>query len=218
MRSLSSAREVRRPALWAEVEVTGVLMKNVDRAGKGWQTAWELLQPARRTSHIRPLASNFSRGFTLIEVLVVLVLIATLSAVAAPSFGRGIAIIELQSTARQVAATLRLARSKAVHEQQVYFVGFDLEKGQVDLTSEDLKYQKTFELPEKVKIKQVSRPNTGNLGDEVVYSFFFAPNGLAESFEVWLANQRGRELKVIQDSFSRSPRIEEPETEGSNGV
>ena len=218
MRSLSSTREVRTTALWAEVEVHGVLMKNVDRPGERWRTSRVFLHPLCRASHFRLRASNFSPGFTLIEVLVVLVLIATISAVAAPSFGRGIAIIELQSTARQVAATLRLARSKAVHEQQVYFVGFDLEKGQVDLTSEDLKYQKTFELPEKVKIKQISRLNTGNLGDEVVYSFFFAPNGLAESFEVWLANQRGRELKVIQDSFSRSPRIEEPETEGSNGV
>lgn len=148
----------------------------------------------------------------------VLVLIATISAVAAPSFGRGIAMIELQTTARQIAATLRLARSKAVREQQVYFVGFDLEKGEVDLTSEDLKYQKTFELPEKVKIKEISRLKAGDLREDGFYSFFFSPNGLSESFEVLLANQRGRELKVIQDSLSRSPRIEEAEAEASNGV
>lgn len=193
-------------------------MRSVDHRDESRRMTGSRSLLTGRTLRVGLRTSNLTLGFTLIEVLVVLVLLATISAVAAPSFGRGIAIIELQSTARQIAATLRLARAKAVREQQVYFVGFDLEKGQVDLTSEDLKYQKTFELPEKVKIKQVSRLNAERLGEEVVYSFFFAPNGLAESFEVWLANQRGRELKVIQDSFSRSPRIEEPETEGSNGV
>src|SRR5687767_71013 len=119
----------------------------------------------QRTSHfaMRTADSELRRGFTLLEVLVVLVLLATISAVVAPSLGRGIAILELQSTARQISATLRLARSKAVREQQVYFVEFDLEKGRVGLTSEDLKYQKTFDLPEAVKIKQIFRLKTENL-------------------------------------------------------
>jgi general secretion pathway protein H len=172
----------------------------------------------RRTkiSRLELRTSNFEPylGFTLLEVLVVLVLLAAITAVVAPSLGRGIAILELQSTARHIAAALRLARSKAVREQQVYFVGFDLEKGQVGLTSEDMKYQKTFDIPEKIKIKQILRLKTENLREDRAYSFFFAPNGLGESFEVWLANQRGRELKVVQDSLSRSPRIEEPENGG----
>jgi len=173
---------------------------------KPWTPHFEL-----RLSSVEP-----KRGFTLLEVLVVLVLLATTSALVAPSLGRGIAILELQSTARKIAATLRLARSKAVREQQVYFVEFNLEKGRVGLTSEDLKYQKTFDLPEKVRMKQIFRLKTENLREDTIYSFFFAPNGLGDSFEVWLANQRGREVKIVQDTLSRSPRIEEPETEGRN--
>jgi type II secretion system protein H len=170
----------------------------------------------RLNCELRPSQLGRCRGFTLLEVLVVLVLLATISAVVAPSLGRGIALLELQSTARQISATLRLARSKAVQEQQVYFVEFDLENGRVGLASEDLKFQKAFDLPEKIKIRQILRLKTENLREDVVYWFFFAPNGLGESFEIWLANQRGRELKVVQDSLSRSPRIEEPEAEGRN--
>jgi general secretion pathway protein H len=173
-------------------------------------------QDMRFRTNFQPSGLEPSCGFTLLEVLVVLVLLATISAVVAPSLGRGIAILELQSTARQIAATLRLARSKAVREQQVYFVGFNIEDGHVGLTSEDLKYQKAFNLPEKVKIKQILRLKTANLHEDVAYSFFFAPNGLSESFEIRLENQRGRELKVVQDSLSRSPRIEELEADGRN--
>jgi general secretion pathway protein H len=173
-------------------------------------------QDMRFRTNFQPRGLEPSCGFTLLEVLVVLVLLATISAVVAPSLGRGIAILELQRTARQIAATLRLARSKAVREQQVYFVGFNIENGQVGLTSEDLKYQKAFNLPEKVKITQILRLKTTNLREDVAYSFFFAPNGLGESFEIRLENERGRELKVVQDSLSRSPRIEELEADGRN--
>ena len=164
------------------------------------------------------LPSNLELGFSLLEMLVVLVLLATVTAVAAPSIGRGIATVELNTTARQIAAILRSARSKAVREQQVFFVGFDLEKGRVDLTSEDLKYQKSFELPEKLKIKRVELRSGQSINEELFYWFSFAPNGLSESFEIMIENQRGRGLKVIQDFSARSPRIEEVEPEaGARG-
>ena len=139
-----------------------------------------------------------------------LVLLAALTAVAAPSIGRGFGAIELQTTARQVAATLRLARMKAVREQQVFLVGFDLEKNEIELTREDLSFRRTFELPESVTIQKVTRRGEEPIS-EVRVTCLFVPNGLSESFEVWLRNKRGSELKVVQDSFLKSPRIEEVE-------
>ena len=152
------------------------------------------------------------KGFTLIEVLVVLVLLAALTAVAAPSIARGFGAIELQTTARQVAATLRLARTRAVREQQVFLVGFDLEKNRIELMREDLSFRRTFELPESIAIHRVTRKGEAPL-DDVRFTCLFVPNGLSESFEVWLRNKRGKELKVVQDSIRKSPRIEEVETD-----
>lgn len=154
-----------------------------------------------------------AQGFTLLEVLVVLVLLATISAVVAPSLGRGIGTLQLQTSARQICATLRLARSKAIREHRVFFVGFDLEKNAVDLSSEDLTYQKSFELPEGIKIRGVSKPDGDPENEQPSYSYSFAPNGMSDSFELWLVNKRGRELRVVQNSFVHSPRIEEVEPE-----
>ena len=153
---------------------------------------------------------NSSGGFTLIEVLVVLVLMAALTAVAAPSIGRGLGTVELQTTARRIAATLRLARMKAVREQRVFLVGFDLERNEIELTREDLSFRRTFELPESVTITKVARKGEEPISETRV-TCLFVPNGLSESFEVWLRNKRGRELKVVQDSFLKSPRIEDLE-------
>jgi len=161
---------------------------------------------------VRILHAVHLKGFTLIEVLVVLVLLAALTAVAAPSIARGFGAIELQTTARQVAATLRLARTRAVREQQVFLVGFDLEKNRIELMREDLSFRRTFELPESIAIHRVTRKGEAPL-DDVRFTCLFVPNGLSESFEVWLRNKRGKELKVVQDSLRKSPRIEDVETD-----
>ena len=158
-----------------------------------------------------PQSAIGSPGFTLIELLVVLVLIAVLSAVMIPSIGRGLSTMKLKTSSREIAAALRLARSKAIREQQVYFIGFDLEKNQVELTSETLKYQKSFSLPEGVSIKEVSFLNGEQGKNHSSSIFFFSPNGMADAFEVTLRNERGRESKVIQDSVQHAPRIEDAE-------
>ncbi len=164
---------------------------------------------------VRILQAAPLKGFTLIEVLVVLVLLAALTAVVAPSIGRGFGAIELQTTARQVAATLRLARARAVREQRVFLVGFDLEKNRIELMREDLSFRRTFELPESVMIHKVTRKGDVPV-DDVRFSCLFVPNGLSESFEVWLRNKRGKELKVVQDSFQKSPRVEDVETNATD--
>ena len=156
-----------------------------------------------------------SAGFSLLELLVVLVLIGVLSAVAVPSIGRGMATLKLKTSSREIAATLRLARSLATKEQKVYWVGFNRDKNEIELTSGDLQFQKSFTLPEGISIKKVSLlGDPGNKSRENPY-YFFSPNGMSEAFEVLIESNRGRDIRVIQDLLIRSPRIEEVEGEGS---
>jgi general secretion pathway protein H len=155
-----------------------------------------------------------SRGFTLIELMVVLVLLGVLLAVAFPSIGGGMATVKLKTSSREIAATLRLARSKAIREQQVYLVGFDLTKNQMELSSENLKYQKFFSLAEGISIEKVTPLKAKADWNQQRYYYFFTPNGLTESFEVVLRNERGRAIKVVQNSLTGSPRIEEISSEG----
>jgi len=56
------------------------------------------------------------RGFTLLEMLVVLMLIALIAAVTIPTFS-GVSTTELKTAAREVAAGLRLARGQAIAQR-----------------------------------------------------------------------------------------------------
>lgn len=65
-------------------------------------------------SGVRPCASGRSPGFTLLEVLVVLVIIAMATALAAMAFSGGIDGMRLRSSSKEIAAQLRYTRTQAI--------------------------------------------------------------------------------------------------------
>lgn len=68
-----------------------------------------------------------SRGVTLLELLVVLLLIGLVSAIVIPRVAGGPTEAELRSSTRQLAAGLRLARSTAVTERRPVVLEIDME-------------------------------------------------------------------------------------------
>ena len=157
-----------------------------------------------------PPSTRNRAGFTLLELLVVLVLVGVITAVAAPAVGAGIQTLRLQSAARHVAAALRLARGRAIRSQEIQLVSLDRTRNQVTVASGDLEFQRSFQLPPGVRLQEAllldgSPPRPGPAPERT--DFFFAPNGLTQALEVRLVNSRGRSLTVVQGSFSRSPRI-----------
>ena len=62
----------------------------------------------------RGLVQNAPRGFTIVELMVVIVIAAILAAMAAPSFFDFIARQQIRSAAYELAQTLQTARSKAI--------------------------------------------------------------------------------------------------------
>ena len=164
------------------------------------------------TATVAPTSNRHGAGFTLLEVLVVLVLVSVITAVVAPAVGSGVQTLRLQSAARHVAAALRLARDRAIRRQEVYFVSFDRERGQVTMAGGDLDDQRSFDLPPDVRLERAvllrDAPRAPHPSPDPV-TFFFSPNGAAQALEVRLVNARGRSLRVVQDAFRRSPRIEQ---------
>jgi general secretion pathway protein H len=67
------------------------------------------------------------RGFTLLEVLVVIALMAIVSSLTAPMAVRTTSGSEAQVSARQVAATLRKSRSQAIIENRDLVVTVDVD-------------------------------------------------------------------------------------------
>lgn len=74
---------------------------------------------------ITPRAST---GFTLLELLVVLLLLAMVYGLAMPMFSAGQPATELKGAARQLAAGLRQARSQAVKRKEEAVLMLDVEK------------------------------------------------------------------------------------------
>ena len=63
-----------------------------------------------------PLARGHA-GFTLLEMLIVLALMAIVAGVVIPIFGTGVSTTDLKRATREVAAGLRLARSQAIAQR-----------------------------------------------------------------------------------------------------
>jgi general secretion pathway protein H len=77
---------------------------------------------------LAPTSRGRARGVTLLELLIVLSLIGILVARVVPMLGGGVSTTELKSSARQMAAALRLARSEALATRREHSVLVDLER------------------------------------------------------------------------------------------
>jgi len=110
-------------------------------------------------------------GVTLLELLIVLTLMAIVAGFVIPMFGGPLSTSELRSTARQLAAGLRLARSEAVSQRRETFLVLDVagKRFKVDRDPQEHK------LPSRVELKLFTAQN--DLVDESVGSIRFFPDG-----------------------------------------
>lgn len=67
-----------------------------------------------------------SRGFSLLELMIVLMLMAIVATMVVPMFGSGVSTVRLKGAAREVAAGLRMARNEAVASRRDAVLTVDL--------------------------------------------------------------------------------------------
>jgi general secretion pathway protein H len=88
-------------------------------------------------------------GFTIIELLVVMVIMAMAYTLAGPMVSSGVSGTELKASARQLAAGLRKARSDAISRRREAVLTVDVEAHQFRLSDDPRVYQ----LPKNVAVK-----------------------------------------------------------------
>ena len=111
-------------------------------------------------------------GFSMIELLIVLVIIATASALVIPMFGKGVSTTELKSAARQLASGLRLARSEALAQRRETFLVLDVAGRRFKVDNDP----KEYPLPRDVELKLFTAQK--DLVDDKVGSIRFFPSRL----------------------------------------
>ncbi len=109
------------------------------------------------------------RGFTLLELIVVLVIISLISALVGPRFTGTLTNMNLKTAAKKVAAALRYARSQAASEQITYVSVFDFEKksltvGAYQQPSEDIQLSDSENI-----IEQIDKPKSYQLPDGIKF-------------------------------------------------
>lgn len=84
-----------------------------------------------------------ARGFTLLELMITLVLVAVLAAISAPAIGRILQRADARSTARTVANKLRVARDHAMSRGQVVLIEVNSQTGSSDQFGELIMHRTT---------------------------------------------------------------------------
>jgi len=121
------------------------------------------------------------RGVTLLEMLVVLAIMGLVAALVLPTFGNGVSTSELRSSARQVAAGLRAARSEAVSQRRETFLVLDLEGRRFKVDRDP----KEYTLPPRIEMKLFTAQR--DIVDARTGSIRFFPDGGSNGGRVTLA-------------------------------
>jgi general secretion pathway protein H len=149
------------------------------------------------------------KGFSLIELIVVLLIISLSISLVTPSLSRFSRTIELKAAAKKVSGILRYYRSEAVNKGQVYQVLFDSDLREVRVQSMELTEekagaekkegespQKIYFLPEGVHIKEIKVESPQYSSDLPTIEFY--PNGGSNGGTIFLDSEdrKGYRIKI----------------------
>jgi general secretion pathway protein H len=123
-----------------------------------------------------------ARGFTLLEIIAVLLVIAAVVAIAPPFWSSGVSATQHRSAAREVAQMLRYARTEAVAKRTPVAVDFDLEQRTLQVPASALK--RVAKIPEGIEINLTT--TAAETKNEKQASVRFYPDGGATGGRVTL--------------------------------
>lgn len=152
-----------------------------------------------------------SGGFTLIELILVLVVIGTLLALVAPSLQQFYSTRQVHDAAELFLSVCRQARNRAVTEARRYRLRLDVTDQQYWLTRQvggayqplDTELGQTVELGSHVRVATPEQSGASEL------TLTFYPDGRADSVAVWFYGSTGSVLEVRCASPSEPFRLEE---------
>jgi len=160
------------------------------------------------------------KGFSLIELIVVMILLSLTGALVVPSLSRFSKGVELKGAVKRVAAILRFSRSEAVNQGKVYQVFFDAELRQVRVQpaeteegkaegepAEQKPSQKIYIMPPSVQIKEVKAEEPEFPSELPTIEFY--PNGGSNGGSILLDGGDGKVFKITVFFLTGEVRIEQ---------
>jgi len=164
------------------------------------------------------------KGFSLIELLVVLVLISVFSAFVGVNVAGSLGNMGLKTASKRVAASLRYARSRAITETIPYVALLDFNQSRLTIKPEvaDLetkkdagnmasnpaeKNAKRYDLPKDIKFKDALTFDGGE-SDSRFFAIVFMPSGCSSGGTIFLENNRKRKSAIKVDFITGKVHLE----------
>jgi general secretion pathway protein H len=122
-----------------------------------------------------------NRGFTLLEMVLVVMLVALMFTLVPRLFGSGVSGTELKSNVRALAAAMKLARDSAINTRREAFVTVNVQSREFTTTFEDKTHKLNEQLTMKLFTSQADQIN------EQTASFRFYPDGSSNGGRVSVA-------------------------------
>lgn len=159
------------------------------------------------------LRSASARGFTLLELLVVIVLISLVTSLTIPAIRTNLFSDQLKSTSRRLVGLVNEVSQEAVSSQSELLINFNLDKNTVWAAAETVATddenqsgKNKFKVPDQVKITEVASVSSGkNSGGEV--KLYFSKKGYVDKTAIHLRSDDGRDMTIILSPFMGVARI-----------
>jgi len=132
-----------------------------------------------------PASARARRGFTLIEMTMVLLIIAIGSALAIPMIESGIEAREVRRAARQIASTMHYCRGEAIARGIPQELVLDAGRNSMHTTG----WGRWAVFTDRAVIE---RMEGGNQIEDGVVQILFFPNGASSGADIVVANRRDR--------------------------
>lgn len=132
-------------------------------------------------------------GFTLLELLVVLVIASLAVGLVTPALQRMIPAAELRSESRELLAQVRYARSRAILSQQAVRVSFDEQEHGLRFSPDELLHR----LPPTLRLEL--EPGSQGEADEPLEAISFYPQGHSSGGVIRLSAADGRQFEIQVD-------------------
>ncbi|MDD5402912.1 MAG: GspH/FimT family protein [Sulfuricella sp.] len=138
-------------------------------------------------------SAKIQRGFTLVELLVVMVVMLLAYGLVPPLFSSGVSGTEMKATARQLAAGLRKARSTAISTGRETALALDVEGRRFELSGD----KRVYRLPGKVELTLFTAQS--ELSSDKTGAIRFYPDGSSTGGRITIAGGANRKYLVDVD-------------------
>lgn len=143
-------------------------------------------------------------GITLIEMIMVLAIVAMVTAIAFPSVTSGLDSVRLSSASDSIASFLNAGLNRAERRQTPVEINISIAENKIKVISDSVR---ELNMPETIHIVRI-HPVLPTGEDEQARSIILYPNGAIPRFGVEIASPRGFHRIVRVDPITGVPQVE----------